>query len=111
MSGLLIDIECGLDPRDYHLAIFYTAATNSIIVKREWFNQYIIYTKSMHGNNNNAVNDRQNGRVSISTAAFAAKYRSKRECFNFLAVDCNVYLPAYGKSISPNSKLKIFPCP
>ena len=57
----------------------------------------------MHGNNNNAVNDRQNGRVSISTAAFAAKYRSKRECFNFLPVDCNVYLPAYGRSINIHS--------
>ena len=30
-----------------------------------------------------------------SAAAFAAKYRSKRECYNFLSVDANVYLPAY----------------
>ena len=62
----------------------------------------------MQGNNNNAVNDRQNGRVSVSTAAFAAKYRSKRECFNFLAVDCNVYLPAYGSLISPSSNFLDF---
>ena len=35
--------------------------------------------------------------VKVSAAAFAAKYRSKRECYNFLAVDVGVYLPAYGK--------------
>ena len=29
----------------------------------------------------------------VSAALFAAKYRSKRECYNFLAVDCDVYLP------------------
>ena len=31
----------------------------------------------------------------ISAKEFAAKYNSKRECFNFLAVDAGVYLPAY----------------
>ena len=36
-------------------------------------------------------------RVLIPAAEFAAKYESKRECYNFLAVDCDVYLPAYGK--------------
>ena len=35
--------------------------------------------------------------VKISAAAFGAKYRSKRECYNFLSVDCGVYLPSYGK--------------
>lgn len=38
--------------------------------------------------------------VQVSAAAFAAKYRSKRECYNFLAVDVGVYLPQYGKSSS-----------
>ena len=33
----------------------------------------------------------------VSAATFAAKYRSKRECYNFLAVDMGVFLPAYGK--------------
>ena len=61
----------------------------------------------MHNHNANQAHGHQNGQVSVSAAAFAAKYRSKRECFNFLAVDCNVYLPAYGKLISSNSKLKI----
>ena len=34
----------------------------------------------------------------IPAAEFGSKYKSKRECYNFLAVDCDVYLPAYGKS-------------
>ena len=64
----------------------------------------------MQGNNNNMVQDQQDGRVTVSTAAFAAKYRSKRECFNFLAVDCNVYLPAYGKLFNSNLKLMNYSC-
>ena len=36
-------------------------------------------------------------KVMIPAAQWAAKYRSKRECYNFLAVDVGVYLPAYGK--------------
>jgi len=36
-------------------------------------------------------------RVQLSAVEFAAKYRSKRECYNFLAVDAGVYLPPYGK--------------
>ena len=35
--------------------------------------------------------------IKISAAEFGAKYRSKRECYNFLSVDCGVYLPSYGK--------------
>jgi len=34
-------------------------------------------------------------KVTVNAAAFAAKYRSKRECYNFLTVECKVYLPAY----------------
>ena len=36
-------------------------------------------------------------KVMIPAAEFASKYKSKRECYNFLAVDADVYLPAYGK--------------
>ena len=36
--------------------------------------------------------------VHISALEFASKYRSKRECYNFLAVDAGVYLPDYGKT-------------
>ena len=35
--------------------------------------------------------------VNVSAKEFAAKYSSKREVYNFLAVDCGVYLPHYGK--------------
>ena len=37
--------------------------------------------------------------VKVSAQQFAAKYRSKRECYNFLSVDVGVYLPSYGKSL------------
>ena len=33
----------------------------------------------------------------ISAKEFGAKFKSKRECFNFLASDCEVYLPPYGE--------------
>ena len=35
---------------------------------------------------------------SISYKEFQAKFNSKRECFNFLAIDCGAYLPNYGTS-------------
>ena len=31
----------------------------------------------------------------ISAAEFAAKYKSKKECFNFLTVACKAYLSSY----------------
>ena len=34
----------------------------------------------------------------VSAKEFAAKFQSKRECYTFLASDCEVYLPPYGKS-------------
>ena len=49
----------------------------------------------MNGQQNLLGNGQQQARVTVSAVAFAAKYRSKRECYNFLAVDANVYLPAY----------------
>lgn len=33
--------------------------------------------------------------VGVSAAAFGAKFRSKRECYNFLTVECKFYLPPY----------------
>ena len=52
---------------------------------------------------NNPLNQSQQqiGHVSltrVSAKEFAAKFKSKRECFNFLAGECEVYLPPYGKS-------------
>ena len=47
-----------------------------------------------NANDNQQVDDAQ---VQVSAAAFAAKYRSKRECYLFLVSDVGVYLPSYGK--------------
>ena len=51
----------------------------------------------MSNDNQNQIASASIANVNISASAFAAKYRSKRECYNFLAVDCGIYLPAYGK--------------
>ena len=39
----------------------------------------------------NAANANQN----ITAAAFASKFKSKREVYLFLTIDCKAYLPAY----------------
>ena len=36
-------------------------------------------------------------KVKITAKSFAAKFKSKREVYNFLSVDVGLYLPAYGK--------------
>ena len=49
---------------------------------------------------NQIPNPRPQGHVScqqVSAKAFAAKFKSKRECYTFLAGECEVYLPPYGK--------------
>ena len=49
-------------------------------------------------NNNHPII--QTGHVSltqVSAKEFNSKFSSKRECYNFLAVENNVYLPPYGK--------------
>ena len=35
--------------------------------------------------------------VRVTAKDFSAKYKSKREVYNFLSVDVGVYLPHYGK--------------
>ena len=45
--------------------------------------------------NNNALMGPP-GKVKITAAAFASKYKSKREVYNFLAVDVGIYLPSFG---------------
>ena len=40
----------------------------------------------------------------VSAKEFASKFKSKRECYNFLAVDCEVYLPPYGKYTARSQK-------
>ena len=46
-------------------------------------------------NQDNMVMDGQ-AKKKVTAKAFAAKFRSKREVFNFLSVDVGIYLPAYG---------------
>ena len=36
-------------------------------------------------------------KVKITAKEFAAKFRSKREVYNFLSVQLGAYLPAFGK--------------
>ena len=35
------------------------------------------------------------GKQQVTATAFAAKYKSKREIFNFLTMDVKAYLPTY----------------
>ena len=44
----------------------------------------------------------------VSAKEFASKFKSKRECYNFLAVDCEVYLPPYGKYTARSQTLSHF---
>ena len=48
----------------------------------------------MEGQQNAQIGHRQQ-LVDVSAKEFAAKYSSKREVYNFLAVDMGVYLPHY----------------
>ena len=41
------------------------------------------------------ANVNQHQILSVSSKEFTAKYRSKREIYNFLAADVGVYLPPY----------------
>ena len=38
-------------------------------------------------------------KVLVSASAVSAKYRSKRELWNFLSVNCGAYIPPYGKCL------------
>ena len=50
----------------------------------------------MEGLSNQQIQQQPARLEQIPAAEFAAKYRSKRECYNFLAVDAGTYLPPYG---------------
>ena len=41
------------------------------------------------------IGDARNPAAHVSSKEFAAKYRSKREIYNFLATDVGIYLPPY----------------
>ena len=46
-------------------------------------------------NINENVNEQARGKQQVTATAFAAKYKSKREVFNFLTMDVKAYLPSY----------------
>ena len=53
----------------------------------------------------------------MNVQSFMAKYKSKRECYNFLTVQVEVYLPAYEtvtiyflKDIISGKKKRKYPC-
>jgi hypothetical protein len=46
-------------------------------------------------NMNQIPNQQARGRQQVTATAFAAKYKSKREIFNFLTMDVKAYLPTY----------------
>ena len=46
--------------------------------------------------NNNAFGAPQ-AKVKVTAKEFMAKYKSKREIYNFLAVDTGVYIPRFGE--------------
>ena len=52
----------------------------------------------MHVNNMQPMPQIPVAKVKVAAQQFAAKYRPKRECYNFLSVDVGVYLPSYSKS-------------
>ena len=41
------------------------------------------------------IEEAQSRTVAVSNKEFSAKYKSKREIFNFLATDVGIYLPPY----------------
>ena len=40
-------------------------------------------------------------KVKVTSKEFGAKFKSKREVYNFLSIDVGVYLPHYGKQLFP----------
>ncbi len=63
----------------------------------KFYNYFKQHAIQMPGDQNPQIQEKQAKPVLIPVQEFAAKYRSKRECYNFLAVDADVYLPPYGK--------------
>ena len=47
------------------------------------------------GDINQEGNQQARGKQQVTATAFAAKYKSKREIFNFLTMDVKAYLPSY----------------
>ena len=48
------------------------------------------------GNDLAQINGGNVPNAQVSAKEFAAKFQSKRECYVFLAQECDIYLPPYG---------------
>ena len=51
----------------------------------------------MQNAQNNNMDEAAPAKVKVTSKDFAAKFRSKREVYNFMSVDVGAYLPAYGE--------------
>ena len=47
--------------------------------------------------NMNQINQGPAPLAQISAKEFAAKFQSKRECYTFVTLECDRYVPKYGK--------------
>ena len=48
-------------------------------------------TNIINSSNDKAINNTEN----VNVKAFSSKFRGKKECWNFLAVDVGAFLPPY----------------
>ena len=62
-----------------------------------FYNQIAENLMQANNANMNQINQGQAPMAQISAKEFAAKFQSKRECYHFLAYECGVFLPPYGK--------------
>ena len=44
----------------------------------------------------------------ISAKEFGSKFQSKRECYHFLALECDRYVPPYGKYLTRSVRSSFF---
>ena len=49
----------------------------------------------MNDNDAGAIQEQPRPSVQLLAKQFQAKFSTKRECFNFLTLDCKAYLPHY----------------
>ena len=49
----------------------------------------------MEANMQDQINSNLRAKQQVTAMSFASKYKSKREVYNFLTVDCHAYLPPY----------------
>ena len=62
----------------------------------QYFYNWFLDTNYKMDNNQNNQGNQPAPLERVSAREFMAKYNSKREVYNFLAVDVGVFLPSYG---------------